>query len=237
MKNRRNYYRILHVQRDAPTEVIRSSYRTMMQRLKMHPDLGGDHEAATLANEAYAVLTDRDKRAEYDASLGATTRTRHDEVNTESPVADSAPEHRDSNCAFCQARVPTPTHSEPDELCLRCGSALFPVQPYRLEAETRRAIHRVSKRIPAEYWTHWPQAVGNRGEIIDLSPGGTQLRTDCRLVSGQNIRIATTVFDAVASVVDERLLDRNASYPWRIGLKFVTLRFRASRGAFVSFDA
>jgi DnaJ-class molecular chaperone len=50
--NRRNYYRILHVQPDAPTEVIKSSYRTLMQRLKMHPDLGGDHSEAALINEA-----------------------------------------------------------------------------------------------------------------------------------------------------------------------------------------
>ena len=42
MENRRNYYRILHVQPDAPTEIIKSSYRTLMQKLRMHPDLGGD---------------------------------------------------------------------------------------------------------------------------------------------------------------------------------------------------
>jgi hypothetical protein len=39
-QNRRNYYRILHVQPDAPMEVIRASYRTLMQKLRFHPDLG-----------------------------------------------------------------------------------------------------------------------------------------------------------------------------------------------------
>lgn len=39
--NRRNYYRILHVQPDAPLEIIRASYRAMMGPLKMHPDMGG----------------------------------------------------------------------------------------------------------------------------------------------------------------------------------------------------
>jgi predicted transcriptional regulator len=34
MKNRRNYYRILQVQPDAPVEIIRASYRTMMRELK-----------------------------------------------------------------------------------------------------------------------------------------------------------------------------------------------------------
>jgi len=67
----RNYYAILHVSRDAAVEIIRSSYRTLMQRLKNHPDLGGDAATAALINEAYAALTDVKRRAEYDASLDA----------------------------------------------------------------------------------------------------------------------------------------------------------------------
>lgn len=34
MMNRRNYYRILQVQPDAPPEIIRASYRTLMKELK-----------------------------------------------------------------------------------------------------------------------------------------------------------------------------------------------------------
>ena len=66
MENRRNLYRILHVQPDAPDEIIQSSYRTLMMKLRMHPDLGGDHYTATLINEAYAVLSDPARRAAYD---------------------------------------------------------------------------------------------------------------------------------------------------------------------------
>ena len=69
MKNKRNYYRILHVQPDAPAEVIRASYRTLMQRLKQHPDLGGKHWNATVINEAFAVLGDADRRCTYDKLL------------------------------------------------------------------------------------------------------------------------------------------------------------------------
>ena len=65
-KNRRNYYRILHVQPDAPVEIIKSSYRTLMQKLKAHPDLGGDEWNAALINEACAVIIDPEKRAAYD---------------------------------------------------------------------------------------------------------------------------------------------------------------------------
>ena len=53
----RNYFAVLHVSRDAPVEIIRSSYRTLMQRLKNHPDLRGDATTAALINEAYVALT------------------------------------------------------------------------------------------------------------------------------------------------------------------------------------
>lgn len=71
---RRNHYRLLHVQPEAPLEVIKASYRTLMTRMRMHPDLGGTHEEAALINEAYAVLSDPDRRAEYDRQLRLRSR-------------------------------------------------------------------------------------------------------------------------------------------------------------------
>lgn len=69
MKNKRNYYRILFVQPDAPVEVIRASYRTLMQKLKQHPDLGGEHWNASVINEAHNVLSNKEKRRVYDRML------------------------------------------------------------------------------------------------------------------------------------------------------------------------
>jgi len=69
MNNKRNYYRILHVQPDAPKEIIQSSYRTLMQKLKAHPDLGGEDWNAAIINEAYKILIDSEKRHTYDVSL------------------------------------------------------------------------------------------------------------------------------------------------------------------------
>ena len=71
MRNLRNYYRILHVERDAPAAVIKGSYRTLMQTLRHHPDLGGDERNAQLLNEAMATLGDPVARARYDATLAA----------------------------------------------------------------------------------------------------------------------------------------------------------------------
>ena len=73
MHNKRNFYRILHVQFDAPPAVIKASYRTIMQKLRAHPDLGGEEWNASLINEAQRVLLDPVLRANYDAQLGHTS--------------------------------------------------------------------------------------------------------------------------------------------------------------------
>lgn len=68
MQNFRNYYAILGVPRDATSEDIKLSYRKMARRY--HPDLNpGDLEAEDRfkdLGEAYEVLSDSNKRAQYD---------------------------------------------------------------------------------------------------------------------------------------------------------------------------
>lgn len=68
--SKRSYYDILQVARDASQEVISSAYRTIMSRLRKHPDLGGDTDEAASINEAYETLSDTKRRAEYDGALG-----------------------------------------------------------------------------------------------------------------------------------------------------------------------
>ncbi|MCC7483692.1 MAG: DnaJ domain-containing protein [Burkholderiales bacterium] len=85
--NRRNYYRVLHVQPEAPAEIVRASYRSLMTKLRHHPDRGGDHESAALLNEAYAVLSDPDRRRRYDETL---TRAR-EAVTRGQPQAPRSP--------------------------------------------------------------------------------------------------------------------------------------------------
>ncbi len=68
-QNRRNFYRILRVQPDASLDVIKSNYRTLLQKLRFHPDLGGDEWNASLINQAYNTLRNRRKRSEYDQLL------------------------------------------------------------------------------------------------------------------------------------------------------------------------
>ena len=67
--NQRNLYRVLFVQPDAPTAIIQASYRTLMQKLRAHPDLGGDAWDAAVINRAFEILADPRRRRAYDAAL------------------------------------------------------------------------------------------------------------------------------------------------------------------------
>jgi molecular chaperone DnaJ len=66
--SKRDYYEILEVSRTATDQEIKSSYRRLA--LKFHPDRNPGDKAAEeqfkLAAEAYAILSDGDKRARYD---------------------------------------------------------------------------------------------------------------------------------------------------------------------------
>ncbi|HVS65911.1 MAG TPA: molecular chaperone DnaJ [Thermoanaerobaculia bacterium] len=74
---RRDYYEVLGVARDAAVKEIRSAYRRLA--VQYHPDRnagdGGAEERFKEAAEAYAVLSDPEKRARYDrlghAGVGA----------------------------------------------------------------------------------------------------------------------------------------------------------------------
>ena len=68
-RERRNLYRILHVQPEAPPEVIKAAWRALMSTLRAHPDLGGDPQVAARLNAAYEVLSDPERRRAYDQSL------------------------------------------------------------------------------------------------------------------------------------------------------------------------
>lgn len=90
--NRRNHYRVLHVQPEAPIEVIKASYRTLMLQLRTHPDLGGRHSEAAMINAAWHVLSDPQRRADYDAGLRRQTEAARGALDAvDGPAAAGTP--------------------------------------------------------------------------------------------------------------------------------------------------
>lgn len=65
----KDYYRILGVDRSASEAEIKQAFRRLASQ--HHPDKGGDTKQFQEVQEAYAVLGDTQKRAEYDSPPGA----------------------------------------------------------------------------------------------------------------------------------------------------------------------
>src|ERR1700676_3721615 len=65
-----NYYAVLGVPIDADSETLKHAYRQLARRF--HPDLAGDEGAIQMKriNRAYDVLSDPQKRLNYDTIIG-----------------------------------------------------------------------------------------------------------------------------------------------------------------------
>lgn len=222
--NRRNYYRILHVQPDAPDAVVRTAYRTLMQKLRQHPDLGGDGATATLINEAYAVLSDPDRRAAYDRQLGHPQRAAR-------PLPPATPPAWDgTHCAYCRAGIPARTSEAPGRRCQVCGSPLSPPPDAQRFDAARRAFDRRTLEAPVEYFLR--QESGPRpARLEDFSPAGARLSIDRPLVRDTVMALKTPLFDALAQVVDCQPATHRH---WQVRVQFLTLALTAPAGSLIA---
>ena len=239
MDDPRDYYRILHVHPDAPTEIIRSSYRTLMQRLKRHPDLGGDHEVAALINEAYATLTDPTKRAEYDRRRTEGRKERDGAGTTSHPGSSEKATvswHTYHGmglgyCGFCKAAHDHGTDAPEDALCNNCGSPLRRAERHQVHESGLRALERFPKEQAIRFYTGWPDNP-NAGRSRDISLDGMQFETSRQVTVNQMIKIDCDVCRAVARVAHVHQEERS----WVVGVEFVTLMFERVQGTFVSAE-
>ena len=244
MNNRRNYYRILHVQPDAPNAVIQYSYRALMQKLKRHPDLGGNHEEAVLINKAYAALMDPIKRASYDRDLMqqhsksslAGQRFHESDDETENQPEQRYEKTKNVNskkcCLFCQTPHNVLLDSMPDATCTNCESPLSLATPVDLEQSCRRAVKRVVKNDPVHFYTNWPQK-HNPGKLQDISPNGMLFITSQPVATEKIIKLASELLHAVAVVMSCQSTAGNSASAYSVGVRFLTLRFQNSKGTFV----
>jgi len=64
MASKKDYYEVLGVKKDASSDEIKKAFRRLAR--KHHPDAGGSEERFKEINEAYEVLSDEEKRSQYD---------------------------------------------------------------------------------------------------------------------------------------------------------------------------
>lgn len=64
MASKRDYYEVLGIDKKASADEIKKAFRKLAQ--KHHPDAGGNEDTFKEINEAYEVLSDPKKRAQYD---------------------------------------------------------------------------------------------------------------------------------------------------------------------------
>jgi hypothetical protein len=197
-QERRNLYRILHVQPEAPAEIIKASYRALMSSLRAHPDLGGDTEKAAQINAAYDVLSDPERRRAYDLSRSRPAGR----SGAGAPAADPAADWlQASRCPFCGTGF-----TAPPEATARCGHCAAPLHPApaprRVPSELlgRRHGERVAREIDAR--VHLPgQAQALVAVLRDVSVTGLAMACVPALARGTVLRVTTATFDAVAQVV------------------------------------
>ncbi len=228
MKNRRNYYRVLQVQPDAPVEVIRASYKTLMRELRQHPDLGGDLWNAQVLNEAHETLVDAEARQKYDRQLF--------ERYTKKQVygaADKTPLIT-IFCPFCKR--PLARTARAGESCPSCKSPLSYVRDKVFDAACRRAIPRISRSGKFLYYTTWPQK-GKDGEMIDLSKDGMRFRCSERLKDTMLIKISGPLLKGVARVTNLHKIQFEGYSLFSVGTRFVSVTFKEPRGGFCSSSA
>jgi hypothetical protein len=218
-----DFYRVLHVQPDAPAAIIHASYRTLLQRAV------GNSDETALLDLAYATLGDPQRRTAYDrdraAALGDAPL--HDTVD---PAG--APGTR--NCLFCGAPHGLQRVIERDDECGHCASPLFAAERHRFEYSGQRMLNRIPKKHGVDLWVTWPQAAPIRGSMRDLSLNGMQFVSAVRLQPNQVVRIDCSELRALGRIAHiERDRETGA---FKAGVEFLTLRFRQVRGSFVSAE-
>jgi curved DNA-binding protein CbpA len=225
LRNRRNYYRLLQVQPDAPVEIIHASYRTLMRELKQHPDLGGSTSAAALLNEAYRVLSNPALRSEYDRELFA-RYPRQAVSGAEAPMQKSAAHL----CHFC--RTPLAGEPEPGQRCRTCQSPLRSHESAEVEELSRRTMARMARNDRITYKSRWPQEP-REGRMIDLSPTGIRILCEEDISPGAILKISGAGLEATALVK----YSRQSGGLCAVGAAFIAVHFENPRGSFFSTSA
>ena len=235
MKTNRTYYQILYVHTDAPTKIIQSSYRTLMQQMNAHPDRGGDAAEAALINRAYAVLSDEKKRKAYDREI-----SRQPEPVVAAPAApraEAVPPAVGPTCPFCSSEHPHKESIPKNSDCPVCDSPLGLEGQDLVDSSGQRKTRRIGQRTTLSYYVRWPQSKPHTGTTMNVSPRGLMFQTSIEIPVDSILKIDGPRFKAIAQVINCREAGKFLRPNWQIGVQFITLHFKSSRGTFISDTA
>lgn len=119
MSLQRNYYEVLGVPQAATPDEIKKTYRQLAR--KFHPDVVKDKDMGqrvfSQINQAYRILGDPDRRAQYNSTLAAA-------ANGSSSGASAAPQGPQANRPHANGAASAPSAAPPNQ----------PVPPQKMEA-------------------------------------------------------------------------------------------------------
>ena len=111
MIEERTLYDILGVEPNAPPEKIRAIYR--LRTREAHPDRNhGNEEPQKQLNQAYEILSDPEKRREYNKLMGLPSNPR--------AIKSGKPTYQEISVSFQKAGEPIPYTFQRWEPCRRC---------------------------------------------------------------------------------------------------------------------
>lgn len=229
-----------------------------MQKLKMHPDLGGDATLASELNVAYATLSDPNKRAAYDQTRGASVdQTSQPETPQSSRRGTNAPrsnndekpnkprimwdgqiERLATECLFCRNPHSFGGAPSADTVCDLCGCPLANAGSRSLVEGERRALERLQlERVISFRTSHTAAALTT--ETKDLSLTGMKFQARMDLVVNQLVQINSQFCLALARVAHATGTDQAGiqAQPVEFGVEFVTLSFPTPSGSLISTRA
>lgn len=229
-----DYYEILHVHPQADREIIKASYRTLMQKLKYHPDLGGDEAEAALINKAYTVLYNTAERARYDRSYNQPHAPKQHVAKTQPSAGSTAAPQTTITCAFCQhSQAPKSKNAYThNELCTLCGSPITVNEKLSASAQKRDSmrVNRYSEMsLVLSRQPHKKHSVS----MENISAFGLSILSALPLTPGDKVKLSNSDLTTVAEVVH----CKKAALQYRCGLKFLTVKRKQSVGNFISASA
>jgi len=224
MENRRNYYRILQVQPDAPVEIIRTSYHALMKEMKKHPDLGGDDWTASVINEAYETLSDNNKREAYDRELF--------QHYTELLSSGKGSSRKTLEGFPCQV-LRNSRQQTGSWICPFHEMHAEPAPAGTSRSNNYRSYHRIKIHDSLLYHVS-DSGHSKKAQMQDLSPKG--IRFTCReeLPEKTVIDISCSLFRARARVVKSLTSTQEDITGCTAGAKFLSITFKNPVGTFYS---